>query len=71
MTAADIYGQLAISLPGLRPLVSTFKAMNGRRSILVTLKDEKKMIFTYIKPGVWNICSIDYWNNKSKKGDTV
>lgn len=70
MTPQDIYGQLALSLPGLRPLVSTFKAMNDSKSILVTTKDGKKMIFTCIKPGMWDICSID-WYNKHKKGDMV
>jgi hypothetical protein len=37
------------------------------RSLLVTTTNGKEMIFTYLAPGVWDICSVKYY--KKKKGD--
>lgn len=66
MTANDILEQLKIAVPNIS--VEKFKTMrDSDRSLLVTTTNGKEMIFTYLAPGVWDICSIKYWKKKGEK----
>lgn len=66
MTANDILQQLQITLPNIQ--VEKFKTMrDSDRSLLVTTKNGKEMIFTYLSPGVWNICSVKFYKKKGDK----
>lgn len=66
MTANDILEQLKIAVPNIN--VEKVKTMRDcDRSLLVTTTNGKEMIFTYIAPGVWDMCSVKYY--KKKKGE--
>lgn len=66
MTASDILQQLNIALPNIS--VEKYKTMrDSDRSLLVTTTNGKEMIFTYIAPGVWDVCSVKYYKKKGDK----
>lgn len=66
MTANDILGQLKIAVPNIN--VEKVKTMRDcDRSLLVTTTNGKEMVFTYLAPGVWDICSVKYYKKKGEK----
>lgn len=63
MTPTDILTQLKIALPMIQ--VEKYKTMrDSDRSLLVTTTNGKEMIFTYLAPGVWDICSVKFYKKK-------
>ncbi len=63
MTANDIFAQLKIAMPNIS--VERYKTMrDSDRSLLVTTTNGKELIFTYIGPGVWDICSLKFYKKK-------
>lgn len=63
MTANDIFAQLKIAMPNIS--VDKYKTMrDSDRSLLVTTTNGKELIFTYIGPGVWDICSLKFYKKK-------
>ena len=66
MTPTDILQQLNIALPSLK--VERYKTMrDSNRSLLVTTTNGKELIFTYVGPGVWDICSVKFYKKKGDK----
>lgn len=65
MTVSDILAQLNLAMPNL--VVEKAKTMRDNdRALLVTTANGKEFVFTYVAPGVWDICSIKYYK---KRGD--
>ena len=65
MTPTDILQQLKIALPAIQ--VERYKTMrDSNRSLLVTTTNGKELIFTYVGPGVWDICSVKYYKKKGE-----
>lgn len=63
MTPTDILTQLKIALPMIQ--IEKYKTMrDSDRSLLVTTTNGKEMIFTYLAPGVWDICSVKFYKKK-------
>ena len=63
MTPSDILTQLKIACPAIK--VEKYKTMrDSERSLLVTTTNGKEMIFTYLAPGVWDICSVKFYKKK-------
>lgn len=66
MKPSDILDQLKLSLPNLN--VAKYKTMRDNdRALLVTTANGKEMVFTYVSPGVWDICSVKYYKKKGDK----
>ena len=66
MTASDILGQLKLAMPNL--VIEKAKTMRDNdRALLVTTANRKELVFTYIGPGVWDICSVKYYKKKGDK----
>ena len=66
MTASDILQQLNLALQNIN--VEKYKTMrDSDRSLLVTTTNGKEMIFTYVGPGVWDVCSLKYYKKKGAK----
>jgi len=66
MTANDILAQLKIAMPNIS--VEKYKTMrDSDRSLLVTTTNGKELIFTYIGPGVWDICSLKFYKRRNSK----
>lgn len=65
MNPTDILQQLKIALPAIQ--VERYKTMrDSNRSLLVTTTNGKELIFTYVSPGVWDICSVKYYKKKGE-----
>lgn len=65
MTPTDILQQLKLALPAIQ--VERYKTMrDSSRSLLVTTTNGKELIFTYVGPGVWDICSVKYYKKKGE-----
>lgn len=65
MSPSDILQQLKIALPAIQ--VERYKTMkDSSRSILVTTTNGKELIFTYVGPGVWDICSLKFYKKKGE-----
>ena len=63
MTASDILMQLKIACPAIQ--VEKYKTMRDNdRALLVTTTNGKEMVFTYVAPGVWDICSVKFYKKK-------
>ena len=66
MTPNDILQQLKLDIPNIQ--VEKFKTMrDSDRSLLVTTVNGKEMIFTYLAPGVWDVCSVKFYKKKGEK----
>lgn len=66
MTPTDILQQLKLALPVIQ--VERYKTMrDSSRSLLVTTTNGKELIFTYVGPGVWDICSVKFYKKKGDK----
>lgn len=66
MTPTDILQQLKLALPAIQ--VERYKTMrDSSRSLLVTTTNGKELIFTYVGPGVWDICSVKFYKKKGDK----
>lgn len=66
MTVSDIIGQLKTAMPNI--VVEKAKTMRDNdRALLVTTANGKEMVFTYVSPGVWDICSVKYYKKKGDK----
>lgn len=66
MAPSDIYARLQLALPNLQ--VEKYKTIkDSDKSLLVTTTNGREMIFTYLSPGVWDICSIKYHRKKGAK----
>lgn len=66
MTVGDILDQLKIALPNIQ--VQKAKTMRDNdRSLMVTASNGKEFVFTYVSPGVWDICSLKYYKKKGAK----
>lgn len=66
MTPNDILQQLKLALPAIQ--VERYKTMrDSSRSLLVTTTNGKELIFTYVGPGVWDICSVKFYKKKGDK----
>lgn len=65
MDPTDILQQLKLALPAIQ--VERYKTMrDSSRSLLVTTTNGKELIFTYVGPGVWDICSVKYYKKKGE-----
>ena len=65
MDPTDILQQLKLALPAIQ--VERYKTMrDSNRSLLVTATNGKELIFTYVGPGVWDICSVKYYKKKGE-----
>lgn len=65
MDPTDILQQLKLALPAIQ--VERYKTMrDSNRSLLVTTTNGKELIFTYVGPGVWDICSVKYYKKKGE-----
>lgn len=66
MTVSDILEQLKLAVPNI--VVEKAKTMRDNdRALLVTTANGKEMVFTYVSPGVWDICSVKYYKKKGDK----
>lgn len=66
MTVSDILEQLKLAVPNI--VVEKAKTMrDNNRALLVTTANGKEMVFTYVSPGVWDICSVKYYKKKGDK----
>lgn len=66
MDPTDILQQLKLALPAIQ--VERYKTMrDSNRSLLVTTTNGKELIFTYVGPGVWDICSVKFYKKKGDK----
>ena len=65
MDPTDILQQLKLALPAIQ--VERYKTMrDSSRSLLFTTPNGKELIFTYVGPGVWDICSVKYYKKKGE-----
>ena len=63
MTVSDILGQLKIAMPNI--VVEKAKTMRDNdRALLVTTANGKEFVFTYVGPGIWDICSVKFYKKK-------
>lgn len=66
MTVSEILAQLNLAMPNLT--VEKAKTMRDNdRALLVTTANGKEFVFTYVSPGVWDICSIKYHKKRGGK----
>lgn len=65
MTVSDLLAQLNLAMSNLT--VEKAKTMRDNdRALLVTTANGKEFIFTYVAPGVWDICSIKFYKRRTK-----
>ena len=63
MTVSDILAQLKIAMPNI--VVEKAKTMrDNNRALLVTTANGKEFVFTYVGPGIWDICSVKFYKRK-------
>jgi hypothetical protein len=66
MTVSDILAQLNLAMPNLT--IEKAKTMRDNdRALLVTTANGKEFVFTYVSPGVWDICSVKYYKRRTKQ----
>lgn len=66
MTVSDILAQLKLAMPNLT-IEKAKTIRDNDRALLVTTANGKEFIFTYIAPGVWDICSVKYYKRRTKQ----
>lgn len=63
MSPNDILERLHLALPDVK--VEKYKTMRDNdRALLVTTTNGRELIFTYVAPGVWDICSVKFYKKK-------
>lgn len=63
MTVSDILTQFKIAMPNI--IVEKAKTMRDNdRALLVTTANGKEFVFTYVGPGIWDICSVKFYKKK-------